>query len=276
MANSGEGRAKAREPLRSHYFTVFRYRENGTSEEHYLEVLRDERCDRRRARAACESLSVHHNPRLRLADRTRTSTCRQAGGEERTKSADHAVRTDSRGKRGGDRTTPGTESRGKRYGDKTTQSDASPGRCRQNCDSGVAEPGARGRHHTEVHRYALDTRRRSTDRCHARLSIEMSVIDPAVLPVQNQLLLAALQALFIPSCPGICIERVRSLQDIVNPAVMRCEVRPTFWCRSYENCKAALFLSSEAKRKVKHERQFLLRALRYILQTTEIAVFIVV
>ncbi|XP_078591906.1 uncharacterized protein LOC144870966 [Branchiostoma floridae x Branchiostoma japonicum] len=104
----------------------------------------------------------------------------------------------------------------------------------------------------------------------------MSVTDPAVLPVQNQLLLAALQALFIPSCPGICIERVRSLQDIVNPAVMRCEVRPTFWCRSYENCKAALFLSSEAKRKVKHERQFLLRALRYILQTTEIAVFIVV
>ncbi|CAH1261689.1 Hypp2434 [Branchiostoma lanceolatum] len=263
MASSGDGHSKDREPLRSHYYKVFRYGENGTSEEHYLEVLRDERCDRRRARTAGESLPVYHNSRL--ADRIRTFN-RLAGGEEpesRTKksSADTA-QTDSRGKHGrGDRTTPGK---------------TSPGRSRQTCKSGNAEPIARGRYHADVHSYVLDTRRRSTDRCHARLSIEMSVTDPAVVPVQNQLLLTALQALFIPSCPGICIERVLCLQDKVSGAVMRCEVRPTFWCRSYENCKAALFLSSEAKKKVKHERQFLLRALRYVLQTGDIAVFIVV
>ncbi|XP_066282583.1 uncharacterized protein [Branchiostoma lanceolatum] len=279
MASSDDGHSKDREPQRSHYYTVFRYGENGTSEEHYLEVLRDERCDRRRARTAGESPPVYHNSRL--ADRIRTFN-QLAGGEEpgsRTKksSADTA-QTDSRGKhsrgdrKAGDKASQGRHRQNCESGDKTTRSKTSLGTCK----SGNAEPIARGRYHADVHSYVLDTRRSSTDRCHARLSIEMSVTDPAVVPVQNQLLLTALQALFIPSCPGICIERVLCLQDKVSGAVMRCEVRPTFWCRSYENCKAALFLSSEAKKKVKHERQFLLRALRYVLQTGDIAVFIVV
>lgn len=257
MANSGDGDSKVREPQRSHYYKVFRYGENGAAEEHYLEVLRD---DRRRARTTCERLAPHTGSRL--ADRIRAFNRRAAEeqGRQRLKQSSDAAQLQA-------------NSRVKCRGNRRTRSETSPGAHHHDQNESVGgEPVANGCY-TE-RRYLLDTRRHSTDRCHARLSIEMSVTDPAVVPVQNQLLLSALQALFIPSCPGICIERVHSLQDIVSRAVTSCEVRPTFWCRSYEKCKVALFLSSEAKKKVKHERQFLLRALRCILQTTDIAVFI--